>query len=33
MSKKFEDKVVIITGAAMGLGQAVAMEFAREGAS
>lgn len=32
MSKRLEGRVIIITGAAMGLGQAVAMESAKEGA-
>lgn len=32
MSKRLEDRVVVITGAAMGLGQAVAIETAKEGA-
>lgn len=31
MSKRLEDKVVVITGSAMGLGEAVAMEVAKEG--
>lgn len=34
MSKKtFEDKVVVITGAAQGIGKGIALEFARQGAS
>ncbi|MEF2965568.1 glucose 1-dehydrogenase [Paenibacillus sp. M1] len=32
MSKRLEGKVIVITGAAMGLGQATAMEAAKEGA-
>jgi NAD(P)-dependent dehydrogenase (short-subunit alcohol dehydrogenase family) len=32
MSKRLENRVIVITGAAMGLGQATAMEAAKEGA-
>src|SRR4051812_45981355 len=32
MSKKFKDKVVVITGASGGVGRATAWEFAKEGA-
>jgi NAD(P)-dependent dehydrogenase (short-subunit alcohol dehydrogenase family) len=32
LSKRLENKVIVITGAAMGLGQATAMEAAKEGA-
>ena len=32
MSKRFEDKVIIITGAASGLGQDAAVRVASEGA-
>lgn len=31
-TKRFEDKVAIVTGASQGIGQAVALAFAREGA-
>ncbi|MBQ4898610.1 SDR family oxidoreductase [Paenibacillus sp. Marseille-P2973] len=33
MSRRLEGKVIVVTGAAMGLGQATAMEAAKEGAS
>jgi len=33
MSRRLEGKVIVITGAAMGLSQATAMEAAKEGAS
>ena len=33
MSKRFEDKVIIITGAASGLGQDAAVRVASEGAN
>lgn len=32
MSRRFEDKVVVVTGASRGIGQAIAVGFAREGA-
>lgn len=32
MSKRFQDKVVIVTGASSGIGKATAIEFGREGA-
>ena len=32
MSKRFESKVVLITGAGSGLGQSAALEIAKEGA-
>jgi NAD(P)-dependent dehydrogenase (short-subunit alcohol dehydrogenase family) len=32
MSKKFEGKVAIVTGSNSGMGQATAIEFAKEGA-
>ena len=32
MSKTFQDKVVLITGATTGIGRATAVAFAREGA-
>lgn len=32
MSKRFEDKVVLVTGASSGIGRVTALEFAKEGA-
>ena len=32
MKKEFDNKVVVITGGAHGIGQAIAKSFAREGA-
>lgn len=33
MSNRYDDKVVIITGAGSGLGQATALQLAKEGAN